>query len=83
MTKEKVHLSSGGKMMRRWVKSPYVKVSLGFLLVFILLSVLPAFTTAYADPEIVGRTLGSIWLFTMVAIAVVRTVRKRILKRQH
>ena len=66
--------------MGRWVKSPYVRVSLGFLLILILLSLLPAFRMASPDPELVGRTLFTVWLITMVAIAVVRTVRKRLLK---
>jgi hypothetical protein len=63
------------------VKSPYVRVTLGFVLVLVLLSLLPAFTKTYPNPEVIGSTLARVWLITMVAIAVVRTVRKRF-KRQ-
>jgi hypothetical protein len=66
--------------MKRWMKSPYVRVSLGFLLMLILLSLLPAFRIASPDPEAVGRILFTFWLVTMVAVAVVRIVRKRMHK---
>ena len=61
---------------RNWVKSPYVRVSLGFLLMFILLSLLAAFKIASPAPEVVGRTFASAWLITMVVITVARIVRE-------
>ena len=62
---------------RSWVKSPYVRVSLGFLLMFILLLLLAAFRIVSPAPEVVGRTFASAWLITMVVITVVRVVRDR------
>ena len=59
-----------------WVKSPYVRVSLGFLLMFILLSLLAAFRIVAPAPEVVGRTFASAWLITMVVITVARIVRE-------
>jgi hypothetical protein len=69
--------------MRRWMKSPYLLVSLGFLVLLILFSLLPAFTRIFPDPEVVGRILFNLWLVVMVVIVIVRVIRKRILKRQH
>jgi predicted nucleic acid-binding Zn ribbon protein len=70
-----------GKVQK--AKNPYLWVSLGFLLLLILLSLIPAFTNTFPNPEAIGRTVGTLWLLTLAAIALVRTVRKRILKRQH
>ena len=52
----------------RWVKSPYVRVSLGFLLMFILLLLLAAFRIVSPAPEVVGRTFASAWLITIVRV---------------
>jgi hypothetical protein len=68
--------------MRRWMKSPYLLVSLGFLVVLILFSLLPAFRETFPDPEMVGKVFFNLWLVMMVVIVIVRAIRKRILKRQ-
>jgi hypothetical protein len=68
--------------MRRWMKSPYLLVSLGFLVVLILFSLLPAFRETFPDPEMVGKVFFNLWLVMMVVIVIVRAIRKQILKRQ-
>jgi len=62
---------------RSWVKSPYLRVSLGFLLMFILLVLLAASRMVSPAPEVVGRTFASAWLITMGVITVRRVVRNR------
>ena len=63
--------------MMSWLKRhPYIATSLGFLLLMILIAVVEGIRYDGSDPEVTGRRIGTIWIVSMVVIAVVRFFRK-------